>query len=92
MTPNADLVCAPDEVQAILVSDNNPDFDVIPIKQNGKLTGYFERSFRGTKKITPSDLVSDGTSLLDLVEILEDRQFFFVLSRQQIQGTSTSQI
>ncbi len=86
MTPTTDLVCAPDEVQAIIVSDVNPDFDVIPIKQNGKLTGYFERSFRGTKKIAPSDLISDGTSLLDLVELLENRQFFFVLSRQQIQG------
>ena len=62
MTPTTDLVCAPDEVQAILVSDGNPDFDVIPIKQNGKLTGYFERSFRGAKKIAPSDLISDGTS------------------------------
>jgi hypothetical protein len=86
MTPHADLVCAPDDTQAILVSADNPDFDVIPIKQNGKLTGYFERSFRSTKKITPNDLVSDGTSLLDLVEILEDRQFVFVLSRQQIEG------
>jgi hypothetical protein len=32
------------------------------------------------------DLISDGTSLLDLVEILEDREFSFVLSHREIAG------
>ena len=33
-----------------------------------------------------TDLISDGTSLLDLVEILEDREFSFVLSHRKIAG------
>jgi len=86
MVPDADLTIAADDLAAIRVSHDNPDFSVIPIRQNGKLTGYFERDSRGTKKIELNDLISDGTSLLDLVEILEDRQFSFVLSQRQIEG------
>src|ERR1039458_9343011 len=80
MTPSAALVCATNEMQADRVSDDNPDFDVIPIQQDGTLTGYFERKSRRTKRITPTDLIADGTSFLDLVEILEERQLSFVLS------------
>jgi hypothetical protein len=86
MVPRAELVCADDEKHAAKVSDDNPDFNVIPIPKEGQLTGYFERDSRNTKKIELNDLISDGTSLLDLVEILEDRQFSFVLSHRHIEG------
>ncbi|MGH9739392.1 MAG: hypothetical protein ACRD4X_12535 [Candidatus Acidiferrales bacterium] len=86
MTPRTGLVCALNGMQAARVSDDNPDYDVIPIQQGGILTGYFERKLRRARKITPADLIADGTSLLDLVEILEERQFSFVLSRQKIEG------
>jgi hypothetical protein len=86
MTPNAALVYAANDMQAGKVSDDNPDFDVIPVQQDGTPSGYFERKFRKTKKITPTDLIADGTSLLDLVDILEERQFSFVLSRHKIEG------
>jgi hypothetical protein len=86
MVPRAGLVCADDEEHAAKISHDNPDFNVIPIRQNGKLTGYFERDSRNTKRIELDDLISDGTSLLDLVEILEDRQFSFVLSHRHIEG------
>jgi len=76
MIPGAELTVAPDEVGAIRVSHDSPDFNVIPFRQNGRLT----------KKIELNDLISDGTSLLDLVEILEDRQFSFVLSHRHIEG------
>ena len=86
MIPNADLVCATDEVEAVGVSHKNPDFNVIPIRQDGNLTGYFERNSRSTKRITPNDLISDGKSLLDLVDVLEHREFSFVLSSEHAQG------
>jgi len=86
MTPCAALVCAPNNTQATRVSDDNPDYDVIPIRQEATLTGYFERKFGRASKIMPDDLVADGTSLLDLVDILEERQFSFVLTRQRIEG------
>jgi hypothetical protein len=86
MVPRVGLVCSDDEEHAARVSDDNPDFNVIPIPRKGQLTGYFERDSRDTKKIELNDLISDGTSLLDLVEILEDRQFSFVLSHRNIEG------
>jgi hypothetical protein len=86
MVPDVDLTIAADDLAAIRVSHDNPHFSVIPIRQNGKPTGYFERDSRNTKNIELNDLISDGTSLLDLVEILEDRQFSFVLSQRQIDG------
>ena len=52
MIPVSDLVCAPDESQAAAVSAEHPDFSVIPIQHHGKLTGYFERDLKSTKKIT----------------------------------------
>lgn len=43
MIPESGLVCAGDEIEAAQVSKDNPDFNVIPIRHNRKLTGYFER-------------------------------------------------
>ena len=86
MTPRAGLVCGVNSADAGRVSDENPDFDVIPIQKDGTLVGYFERNSGRTSRIAPTDLVSDGTNLLDLVDILEDRQFSFVLSRHKIEG------
>jgi hypothetical protein len=86
MTGSPDLLCGANDRDAASKSTANPDFDVIPIQRDGRLIGYFERETRSRKRITASDLISDGTSLLDLVDILELRPFAFVLSREQIQG------
>jgi hypothetical protein len=86
MIPHRELVCAGSESQAEIVSKANPDFSIIPIRRKGKVNGYFERDTRIAKEIALSDLLSDGTSLLDLVEIFEDRQFCFILSHRQIAG------
>ena len=86
MVPVAGLVCAANESEAAALSSDNPDFNVIPIRRNsGRFTSYFERDTRNATKITLNNLISDGTSLLDLVQILEDREFSFVLS-QRIEG------
>lgn len=86
MIPSSRLVCADDEEQAAVASDANPDFNVIPIRREGKITAYFERTSRITRGFTPSDLVADGTKLLDLIEILEHREFVFVLSSEKGEG------
>src|SRR5271156_2058916 len=85
MIPVSALVWAANESDAAAVSADNPDFNVIPIRHGTQFTGYFERDVGRAKKITLGDLISDGTSLLDLVEILEHREFFFVL-RQNVEG------
>ena len=86
MIPEAGLVCAGGKIEAAEVSKEKPDFNVIPIRQDGRLTGYFERDSHTTSDITIHNLISDGTSLLDLVETFEDREFSFVLSDRQIAG------
>jgi hypothetical protein len=86
MIPEAGLTCADNEVDAAGLSQDNPDFNVIPIRQDTKLVGYFLRDSRTSRQIVLKDLISDGTSLLDLVEILEDREFSFVLSHREIAG------
>ena len=80
------LTCAADEIDAVRVSKDNPDFSVIPIRRNGELDAYFERDSRTTKTITLDDLISDGTSLLDLFDIFVDSEFCFVLHDRRVAG------
>ena len=86
MIPNESLVYAQDRVEPAAVSKANLDFSVIPIRRNGKLTAYFERDTGRTNEIKVEDLISGGMSLLDLVELLEEREFAFVLSHRHIDG------
>lgn len=86
MTPKSQLICAPDAFTAPAISAANPDFSVIPIKKEDELVGYFERDAGQVLTIGVGDLVSDGTTLLNLVDILQRREFSFVLAHQQIDG------
>jgi hypothetical protein len=86
MTSKSQLVCALDSEAAPEVSAANPDFSVIPIKKDNQLTAYFERDARRTRPIEVADLVSDGTTLIDMVDILQRRGFSFVLTGQHISG------
>lgn len=86
MIPEAGLTCADNGIEAASVSRNYPDFSVIPLRQNAKLGGYFLRDSQAVREIVLNDLISDGTSLLDLVEIFEDREFSFVLTHREIAG------
>ena len=86
MNPKAGLTCAGDGIEAASISKGYPDFSVIPLRQNAKLTGYFLRDSHTLREIILNDLISDGTSLLDLVEIFEDREFSFVLTHREIAG------
>lgn len=86
MTPKSRLISAPDAETAPGVAAAYPDFSVIPIKKDNELAAYFERDTRRTQPIEVSDLVSDGTTLIDMVDILQVRKFSFVLSHQRIGG------
>lgn len=86
MTPCAYLVCAPDDERAPLISANNPDFDVIPIRSGNVITGYFDKAVGSPKKLSLEDVISDGTNLLDFIDICARRPFSFVLGEQEIKG------
>ncbi len=86
MTPGARLTVGHDAESAAIASASHPDFTVIPIKKDGVLCAYFERDSRETKPIGIGDLISDGTTLLELIEVLRGREFSFVLTNRRIDG------
>ena len=86
MTPGARLTVGHDAESAAIASTSHPDFTVIPIKKDGVLCSYFERDSRETKPIDIGDLISDGTTLLELIEVLRGREFSFVLTNRRIDG------
>lgn len=67
------------------------DFDVYGVEENGKITGYilkeelsegmiedFYRQFRS------EELISDSTSLIELLDILRDRTYLFILEKNKV--------
>jgi hypothetical protein len=86
MTAKSRLVCAADDEAAPAISDTYPDFSVIPIMKDGELSGYFERDTNQVRPIEVGNLVSEGTTLLNIVDILQRQSFSFVLTRQCIDG------
>jgi hypothetical protein len=86
MTGKSHLICAKDADAAPAVSASHPDFSVIPIMKDGELIAYFEREAKIVRPIEVGDLVSEGTTLLNMVDILQRRTFSFVLTDQRIGG------
>jgi len=86
MTTKPRLICAQDPETAPQVSSSYPDFSIIPITKDGALTAYFERDTGRARAIEVGDLVSDGATLIDMVDILQARGFSFVLTHQRIDG------
>lgn len=75
-----------DSARAVL-EDPECRYDVIPLPEVGPMTQYVTRTCVRPKRIEVPLLVSDGTSILDLLDTLSDRQqFSFVLSRNCICG------
>jgi hypothetical protein len=86
MVRTGELVCATVESDAQLLSKSYSDFSTIPIKTENRLSAYYSRDSGLVSPIEIQDLVSDGTGILDLVDILERREFAFVLGPRQIDG------
>jgi hypothetical protein len=86
MVSTSDLKCATVESDAALLSKSYPDFSFIPIRNANGLSAYYSRDSHQVSSIGVPDLVSDGTGVLDLVDILEHREFAFVLGPRQIDG------
>ena len=84
MTSHTALVGA-DSAQAARSQHERHGYDVIAYPSAGPTTGYYYRGGALTH-ITPADLVSCDTSLLDLLPLLAEREFFFALHGTQISG------
>jgi hypothetical protein len=86
MVKAEELVYADGLATALQIIEENVDFDVIPIKKDGILKAYLERGKNKEKYIDLRELISDATSVLEAVTILQERKFCFVLSGQRITG------
>lgn len=86
MVSTGDLACATGESDAVSVSKSKPDFSFIPIRNGNGLSAYYSRDSHQVNPIEVQDLISDGTGILDLVDVLEHREFAFVLGPRQIDG------
>jgi hypothetical protein len=86
MVRKEDLLCASNETSAQKELKVNPAFDVIPIERNSRICSYLERGAKSPKNINLKDIISDATSTLDLVDVLSNKKFCFVLSGNDLRG------
>jgi hypothetical protein len=86
MVGTANLAYAISKSDAASVSSSNPDFSFIPIRNGSGLSEYYSRDSDEVSPIGVDDLISDGTGVLDLVDVFEHRDFAFVLGPRQIDG------
>jgi len=87
MIPKENLVRADNLSEAQHKLEINSDYDLIPIQLASEIKAFAHRSNpQKIKYIDLRELISDSTSLLELVDILEHRDFCFVLSGKNVSG------
>ena len=59
-------------------------FDVVGIKDNGRVIGYLERGSSAMIRFQPSDLVSESTPLIHLLYLFEHIDRIFILERNEV--------
>ncbi|WP_040209202.1 hypothetical protein [Neobacillus jeddahensis] len=67
------------------------DYDVYGVKDKGKITGYIlrEELFEGRvedfyRQFRMEDLISDSTSLIELLDFLRERKYVFILEKNKV--------
>ena len=61
-------------------------YDVVPYPKKGPITGYYHLKSRDLIEIEIKNLISRGTNIIELIKILKEKQFCFVLSGTEING------
>ena len=78
-----ELVTAKDIIEAKRIK-YKLNFDRIPIKIDGKITTYYDSNSNSEKKIEPEEIISESTGILEILSHLSRRDFYFVLSGNDI--------
>ena len=86
MVPVDGLTVACDEGEARRLLDRHAEFDVIPIGRDGQISSCVERGAGGSRGLGLGDLAGDSTTIVELVRILRDRPWIFVLGERSIVG------
>lgn len=81
------LIIAEDFDEAKKLVKKYPDYEIIPIEdKNNNLTGYLERGKDIITRIPNYKLISENTSIMDILAIIQQRKFCFVLVNNDILG------
>jgi len=83
------LVCGDDELHAQRLLHERSEFNLIPIREDGRLVAFVERSGKTVARSTielHSHIIGDRTSVLRLIDILVKREFCFVVKEDCIAG------
>lgn len=86
MTRYDDLQLVDDEAEAKRFFEEQKDYDYTAAPKTGEITTYYKRGEPEGHPLRQEDLLSDGTGLLELLDLLARRDFFFVLSANKIRG------
>ncbi len=86
MTRYEDLRLVDDELEARRFFEEQEDYDYTASPKRGRITTYYKRGEDKGHPLRQEDLLSDGTGLLDLLDLLAVRNFFFVLSSNRMCG------
>lgn len=60
------------------------EFDRVPIKKGEKIRTYYDSNSDSEKKIKPHEMISESTGVLEALNHLSKRDFYFVLSGNDI--------
>lgn len=80
------IVSGENEEEALQLLNQKPQYDVIPLRKEGRLVEFLERGSIKSKRIQIQDAVSAGTPILDLVDTFCNRNHLFVLGQCEIVG------
>jgi hypothetical protein len=86
MIPVDQLSCARDLDSARHQLEKHPEFDIIPIRHGERIVAFLQRGSDEIKPLQLSDVISEGTSILDLVDCLGDKRHFFIIARRTVVG------
>lgn len=86
MVPLERLTRADDEATATHKLEQNPQYDIIPMPQKGRLTAFFERGATRAKTIQIQHVVSAETPIPDLLDSLCEQCHVFVVGRHEVIG------
>lgn len=86
MVAKEHIVSAENQQDASQLLEQNPQYDLIPLRTADRLVAFLERGSARTKTIQIQHVVSAGTPILDLVRTFCDRRHLFVLGQCEIVG------
>lgn len=62
------------------------EYDVVPYPRSGEINGFFQRSDSEIRPVEPELLLSAGTSVFEVLKLLNQSKFYFVIMGNRVVG------